>query len=123
QALLALGAVGAQLPAAAQDRELVAVGPVSGEAALEVGLQALGELPYVSLEIARPRPRAVLERRPAGEPELARALGEGLRQQRDRLGAVVTHAQPCAGQLAVPRAQRGARGAAGADPCDQCVAL
>ena len=40
----ALGAVGAQLAAVAGSDELVAVGPVPGEAALEVAVDALGQL-------------------------------------------------------------------------------
>ena len=44
EALLAARAVGAQLAALAPEREIVAVRAVAGEAALEVGVHALGEL-------------------------------------------------------------------------------
>ena len=44
EALLAARAVGAQLAAGAPEHELVAVRAVAGEAALEVGVGALGEL-------------------------------------------------------------------------------
>src|SRR5439155_1341915 len=44
EALLAARPVGAQLAAIAQERQLVAVGAVAGEPALEVGVDALREL-------------------------------------------------------------------------------
>jgi hypothetical protein len=54
QALLALGAEDPQLPVVAQEREVVAVRPVLGEAALQVGVQALGELRRELLRRCRP---------------------------------------------------------------------
>ncbi len=61
QALLALGAVDAQLAPVAQDRELVAVGPVAGEATLEVAGQPLAQLGQELLLAGGARARPVLE--------------------------------------------------------------
>ena len=57
EALLALRAVGAQLAPVAQQREVVAVRAVAGEAALEVGVDALGELGRELLRRRRRRER------------------------------------------------------------------
>ncbi len=64
QALLALGAVQAQLAAVAQERQLVAVRTVAGEAALEVRRQARLQLGDELVGVERARARAVLERAP-----------------------------------------------------------
>ena len=64
QALLALRAIDAQLAPVAQDRELVAVGAVGGEATLEVAREALLELGDELVLIGRPRARAVFEASP-----------------------------------------------------------
>ena len=62
QPLLALGAVGAQLAALARGDEVVAVGPVAGEAALEVAVDALAQLRGELLRRRRLRSRPVAQR-------------------------------------------------------------
>ena len=121
--LLAARPVGAQLAAGAAQHELVAVRAVAGEAALEVGVDALGEL---GGELLRPlglRARPVGELRAALEPERLGAGGERLVELGDRGGAVGGEGDPVAGELLIPRRQRAAARPAGPDRAEQRVAL
>ncbi len=59
QPLLTLGAIGTELAAAVQHREVIAVRPVAGEATVEVAVHALGELLDELVGHRRPRSRAV----------------------------------------------------------------
>ncbi len=110
QALLALRAVGAQLAPVADQRQVVAVRAVPGEAALEVAVEALGQLGGELLRRRRPRPRAVAQlasrraargpRRCAAEPSATSAIAAlAVGAQRDRVAA----------ELEVPGAERDAR--------------
>ncbi len=124
QALLALRAVDAQLAPVARDRELVAVWPVAGEAALEIAGQALAQLGHVLLarRAARERGRYSSATSPL-QPELRGARGERLGEQRDRGGAVGAQLERAGGQLAVPRrrASRPTRGPSGCARAARCA--
>ena len=122
--LLALGAVHAQLAAVAEDRQLVAVRAVAGEAALEVAREALPQLGDELLHVVRARARAVLER---GRPAAARAAQ--LAPQKGAASSATASARWPAeleGLAASSRSQvaeRRLRGAPGADAAQQRVAL
>ena len=104
-------------------REVVAVRAVAGEAALEVGVDALGQLGGQRLGVGRLRARPVAQLDLALEPEAGGVLGEARAQPLDGRVAVGHQRDAVAGQLGVPGGQRGPRGAAGADRGQQRVAL
>ena len=123
RALLSLRAIRAQRHAAEEKLELVAVGAVSSEAALEVRATPLAELRRELAGVGCLRARPIAELRVAGEPEPARQLGEERTQPLDGLSAVFHELKPLAGQLAVPRPEAvGCRGAC-AHPAEQRVPL
>ena len=104
QALLALGAVDAQLAAVAQDRELVAVGAVAGEAALEVA-GAGARAARRGTPPRRRRASAGGTRAPTSplQPSSRGALGERLaRAARRPRARCARSASALRGELAVP---------------------
>src|SRR5262249_56926105 len=109
QALLALGAIQAQLTAVAQDRELVAVGSMTGEAPLEVARQPSLQLAHELLLLAGMRAGPVLERRLPAAPQLRGVFGKRPGQQRDRLRAMGAQRQRPGRELEVPSRKRGLR--------------
>ena len=121
--LLALRAVRAQLAAAAQQAEVVAVRPVAGEAALEVRRRVLGELGGEARCVGRTRPRLVAQLATLAEPQRLGDRGEARGEQVDRGGAVVAQGDAMAGELGVPRRQRARRRATAAHARQQGVAL
>ena len=94
-----------------------------GEAALEVGVQALGELLGQLLLVGRALDRALLQRGLAGQAEVGGRGGERRGQLLDGLRAVGAQRDAVPGDLAVPHRHRRARRAALADARDQRVAL
>ena len=122
ETLLALRAVCAQLAPIAQQREVVAVGPVRGEAALEVGVDALGQLGGQLLRSGGARARAVAQLGLAVEAELLSSRDEAIAQQRNGSRAIVAQGDAMARELEVPGGERRAR-TAGAHASQQRVAL
>ena len=103
QPLLALRAVRAQLAPVAQQRDVVAVRAVAGEAALEVGVDALGELGGELVGVGGARARPVAQLGPVAEPERGGDRGEARREQLDDRRAVVAQRDPVARRARRPR--------------------
>ena len=110
--LLALRAVGAQLASLAQGGEVVAVGPVAGEAALEVAVDALGQLGRRAPPASSPASAAGRRaRRRRSRPSASASRAERARRARRAPGARSRiSARPCAASCAIPGGQRVARG-------------
>jgi hypothetical protein len=110
QALFSLRAVHPQLTPVAQDRKLVAMGPMARETALEVAVQALLQLRDELLLVLGTSAWPVFDARLAVAAKLAGTFGERLDQKLERLTTVLTQSERLAGQLTVPGGQRGPQG-------------
>ena len=122
EALLAARAVGAQLAALAAEGEVVAVRAVAGEAALEVGVDALGELGGQRLGVVGLRARPVAQLDLALQPEALRrarrsAGAAARRSRRDRPSARRRGGPARRPRPAARRARRGRRGSRPAARC------
>src|SRR6185437_5459849 len=123
EALLALGAVGAQLATVAQDRELIAVWTVRGEAPFQVAGELRFELLHELLHAGGLRAWAILETWLSFQSELNGSLREGLSEERDGGSPVLAQCQCMASKLEIPTRKRGTRGAAGTQARNQRIAL
>ena len=108
QPLLALRPVDAQLAPVAQQEQLVAVRAVTGEAAVQVGVEPLRELGGELLGRLGLGARAIAKRRGAEEPELGGDRREACVEVSDRAGTVVPQRDAVARELEVP-GRRGTR--------------
>ena len=122
--LLAARAVGAQLAAVAAEGEVVAVRAVAGEAALEVAVDALGQLGGERLGVLRPSSAAgsASSASPSSPTSPACVAKRGRRRStasaRSRISAIPWRASSASQAGSEPAA-----GAAGADRGEQRVAL
>ena len=105
--LLTLRAVGPQRRGSEQELELVAVRAVCSEAALEIGLPALGQLGGKALGVAGRRARAVAQLGLARQAQAGGELAEQRAQAVDRLGAILHQPDSVASQLRIPRVECG----------------
>ena len=125
QALLALRAVGAQLAPAAQQREVVAVRAVAGEAALEVRRRVLGELGGELGRVRRPASAACSAAAPRRRGRAS--LGdrrEARREQVDRRRAVVAQRdrRGARARRPTPAASSASRARCAPAPARRCAA-